>query len=231
MWLAGVSPAAVLPAYLPAFVALLVFGIPAAMQQERHATIVEADTRHVTIDWTRIGVIAAVLTAAIATNVLVNMKLHDRAEAFPFIGVAVWLALLACAPLRRPEWKLVPEASRGTLFLLALVLCASMMPVRELPAPSWLTTLGIGFVSAVFDNIPLTALALEQGGYDWALLAYAAGFGGSMIWFGSSAGVAVSNICPEAKSVWLWLRHGWHVALAYVAGFFAMVAMRGWNPY
>jgi Na+/H+ antiporter NhaD/arsenite permease-like protein len=231
MWLAGVSPAAVLPAYLPAFVALLVFGIPAAMQQERHATIVEADTRHVTIDWTRIGVIAAVLTAAIATNVLVNMKLQDRAEAFPFIGVAVWLALLACAPLRRPEWKLVPEASRGTLFLLALVLCASMMPVRELPAPSWLTTLGIGFVSAVFDNIPLTALALEQGGYDWALLAYAAGFGGSMIWFGSSAGVAVSNICPEAKSVWLWLRHGWHVALGYVAGFFAMVAMRGWNPY
>jgi hypothetical protein len=30
----------------------------------------------------------------------------------------------------------------------------------------------------VFDNIPLTALALNQGGYDWALLAYAVGFGG-----------------------------------------------------
>jgi len=43
----------------------------------------------------------------------------------------------------------------------------------------------------VFDNIPLTRLALEQGGYDWAALAYAVGFGGSMLWFGSSAGVAV----------------------------------------
>ena len=58
----------------------------------------------------------------------------------------------------------------------------------------------------MFDNIPLTKLALEQGGYDWGVLAYAVGFGGSMIWFGSSAGVAVSNLFPEAKSVGQWLR-------------------------
>ena len=90
---------------------------------------------------------------------------------------------------------------------------------RELPAASWQTALGLGFVSAVFDNIPLTALALKQGGYDWGYLAYAVGFGGSMVWFGSSAGVALSNQYPEAKSVGLWLRHGWHVAVAYVLDF------------
>ena len=83
---------------------------------------------------------------------------------------------------------------------------ASMMPVEKLPAASWQTALGLGFVSAVFDNIPLTALALKQGGYDWGYLAYAVGFGGSMIWFGSSAGVALSNMYPEAKSVGQWLR-------------------------
>jgi hypothetical protein len=49
----------------------------------------------------------------------------------------------------------------------------------------------------VFDNIPLTALALKQGGYDWGFLAYAVGFGGSMIWFGSSAGVALANMFPR----------------------------------
>ena len=59
---------------------------------------------------------------------------------------------------------------------------------------------------------------------------YAVGFGGSMIWFGSSAGVALSNMYPEAKSVGLWLRHGWHVAIAYVIGFFFMLAMIGWHP-
>jgi len=104
------------------------------------------------------------------------------------------------------------------------------MPVEKLPALSWQTAFGLGFVSAVFDNIPLTALALKQGGYDWGVLAYAVGFGGSMIWFGSSAGVAISNAYPEAKSVGRWVAHGWHVALAYVAGFLVMLAIVGWHP-
>jgi Na+/H+ antiporter NhaD/arsenite permease-like protein len=124
----------------------------------------------------------------------------------------------------------MPATFRGTIFLLALVGCASMMPVEELPKASWQTALGLGFVSAVFDNIPLTALAINQGGYDWGFLAYAVGFGGSMIWFGSSAGVALSNQYPEAKSVGLWLKHGWHVAVAYVIGFFVLLAVLGFHP-
>ena len=124
----------------------------------------------------------------------------------------------------------MPETFKGTIFLLALVMSASLMPVEKLPLASWQTALGLGFVSAVFDNIPLTALALEQGGYDWGFLAYAVGFGGSMIWFGSSAGVALASMFPEAKSVGLWLRHGWHVAVAYVIGFFVMLAVIGWHP-
>jgi hypothetical protein len=82
----------------------------------------------------------------------------------------------------------------------------------------------------VFDNIPLTALALKQGGYDWGMRAFSVGFGGSMIWFGSSAGVAISNMYPEAKSVGRWLAAGWHIAVAYVGGFFVMLALLGWNP-
>jgi Na+/H+ antiporter NhaD/arsenite permease-like protein len=104
------------------------------------------------------------------------------------------------------------------------------MPVETLPAASWQTALGLGFVSAVFDNIPLTALALKQGGYDWGMLAYAVGFGGSMIWFGSSAGVAISILYPEARSVGRWLANGWHVAVAYVVGFFVLLAVLGWHP-
>jgi Na+/H+ antiporter NhaD/arsenite permease-like protein len=105
-----------------------------------------------------------------------------------------------------------------------------MMPVERLPSASWPTALGLGFLSAVFDNIPLTALAIAQGGYDWGMLAYAVGYGGSMIWFGSSAGVAISNMYPQAKSVAQWLRHGWHVTLAYVLGFFVLLLTLGWHP-
>jgi hypothetical protein len=145
--------------------------------------------------------------------------------------VAVWVVIFALSIWRKPEWGLLPDAFKGSVFLLSLVLCASMMPVEKLPTASWETAFGLGFVSAVFDNIPLTALALKQGGYDWGVLAYAVGFGGSMIWFGSSAGVAVSNLFPEAKSVGAWLKAGWHVALAYVIGFFIMLAVVGWHPH
>ncbi len=62
------------------------------------------------------------------------------------------------------------------------------------------------------------------------MLAYAVGFGGSMIWFGSSAGVALSNMYPEAKNVGRWVYHGWHVAVAYVIGFFVLLALVGWHP-
>jgi hypothetical protein len=35
---------------------------------------------------------------------------------------------------------------------------------------------------------------------------------------------------PQAKSVGLWLKHGWHVALAYVIGFFVLLTVLGWHP-
>lgn len=231
MWIDGVSPVDVLHAYVGAAVALVVFGIPAALQQNGHQPIVRNLQGAHRIDWARVGIVAFILIAAIATNVTMNLKFPAVADNFPALGVAVVVALLVSAPLRKPEWSLLPDAVKGTIFLLALVTCASMMPVEKLPAASWQTALGLGFISSVFDNIPLTALALKQGGYDWGFLAYAVGFGGSMLWFGSSAGVALSNLFPEAKSVGQWLRHGWFIAVGYVVGFFALLLILGWEPH
>jgi Na+/H+ antiporter NhaD/arsenite permease-like protein len=230
MWIDGVSPLAVLDAYVAASVALVVCGLIAARQQHAYAPIVKDASAGVEVDWPRVGIVAFILVAAIAANVIANLAFPAVLDRFPVIGAAVWVAILACAPLRRPEWSLLPEAFKGSIFLLSLVTIASMMPVEKLPAASWQTAFGLGFVSAVFDNIPLTALALKQGGYDWGMLAYAVGFGGSMIWFGSSAGVAISNTYPEARSVGRWLAQGWHVALAYVVGFLVMLALVGWHP-
>jgi len=151
-------------------------------------------------------------------------------DSFPFIGTAVWLAILISIPVRRHDWEVLGDSLKGTLFLLALVSCASMMPVGNLPSPSWQTTFGLGFVSSVFDNIPLTALAIKQGGYDWGFLAYSVGYGGSILWFGSSAGVAISNMYPEAKSVKNWLKYGWHVPLGFVIGFIILNLLVGWHP-
>jgi hypothetical protein len=182
------------------------------------------------VDWLRVGICAFILLAAIGANVTMNLGFPWIAEYFPVLGAAVWGAIVLSIPVRRPDWTVVPAAVKGSIFLLSLVTCASLMPVERLPAASWHTAFGLGFVSAVFDNIPLTALALKQDGYDWGMLAYTVGFGGSMIWFGSSAGVAISNMYTEAKSVGRWLKHGWHVAVAYVVGFFVLLAVTGWFP-
>jgi hypothetical protein len=230
LWISGVNPLQVFEAYVAAIVALIVCGIPASLQQHKYSPILKNANLHTRVDWTRVGIVALILILAIVTNVTVNVKFNALADHFPFIGVAVWVAILISLPLRRPDWEVLPDAGKGAIFLLSLVTCASMMPVEELPVASWVSALGLGFVSAVFDNIPLTALAIKQGGYDWGFLAYAVGFGGSMIWFGSSAGVALVSMYPEGKSVGLWLKHGWHVALAYVVGFFVMLMVLGWHP-
>jgi Na+/H+ antiporter NhaD/arsenite permease-like protein len=230
MWIAGVSPLSVLEAYVAAIVAMFVFAVPASLQQQRFSPILKKPPTGLKIDPARVFIVAAILIAALAANITANVKFPALLDALPVLGIAVWAVILLTAGLRAPDWKVMPETFKGTIFLLALVTAASLMPVEKLPAASWPTALGLGFVSAVFDNIPLTALALKQGGYDWGYLAYAVGFGGSMIWFGSSAGVALSNMYPEAKSVGRWVSQGWPVALAYVVGFFVMLAVLGWHP-
>jgi Na+/H+ antiporter NhaD/arsenite permease-like protein len=230
MWIAGVSPLSVLEAYVAAVVAMLIFAVPAAIQQHRYSPITKNPPTGLKVDKARVCIVAAILIAALVANVTANLKFPALLDIVPVLGLAVWAVILLTAGLRSPDWSVMPETFKGTVFLLALVTAASMMPVEKLPVASWQTTLGLGFVSAVFDNIPLTALALKQGGYDWGYLAYAVGFGGSMIWFGSSAGVALSNMYPEARSVGRWVSQGWPVAVAYVIGFFVMLAMIGWHP-
>ncbi len=230
LWISGVSPVDVVEAYIGAGAALFIFGIPAALQQHKYSPILKNTGPHARLDWGHIAIVGLILLFAVVTNVVVNLTFNTMADRFPFIGVAVWVAILISLPWRRPDWEVLPTALKGAFFLLSLVTCASMMPVEELPKATWGGTLGLGFFSAVFDNIPLTAIAIKQGGYDWGFLAYAVGCGGSMIWFGSSAGVALMSMYPEGKSVWLWLKHGWHVAVAYVVGFFVLLAVLGWHP-
>ena len=230
MWIAGVSPLSVVEAYIAAIVAMLIFAVPASIQQHRYSPIQKDPPKGLKIDSARVFIVAAILVAALAANITANLKFPALLDILPVLGLAVWAVILLTAGLRAPDWSIMPETIKGTVFLLALVTAASLMPVEKLPVASWQTALGLGFVSAVFDNIPLTALALKQGGYDWGYLAYAVGFGGSMIWFGSSAGVALANMYPEAKSVGRWVSQGWPVAVAYVVGFFVMLAVLGWHP-
>jgi len=219
MWIDGVSAFNVLHAYVAAFVAFLVFAIPASIIQDKYQRIQADPKENLKIDYGRLFIVGLILISTIITNIL-----------FDFPALGVWIAILIGSLIRKTHWSVAKNAIPGSIFLLSLVTCASMMPVHELPDASWQTAFGLGFLSSVFDNIPLTKLALDQGCYDWGMLAYTVGFGGSMIWFGSSAGVAISNIFNEAKSVVRWVRYGWFVAAGYVIGFFALYLTMGWEP-
>ena len=219
MWIAGVPALHVAEAFIPAVVVVVFLGVVAGPAQHRWQPILKDAHLPPTIDRARLAAIGLMIGGTIAANVLWD---------FPAAGL--WAAILLVSLVRRIPWGELLRAAKGSLFLCSLVISASLMPVTSLPDPSWQTALGMGFVSAVFDNIPLTALALYQGGYDWGVLAFTVGYGGSMIWFGSSAGVALSNLFPEAKNTVRWVAEGWHVGVAYVVGFFLMLALIGWHP-
>jgi Na+/H+ antiporter NhaD/arsenite permease-like protein len=219
MWIDGVSPLNVLHGFIAALTALVFFAWFASHQQDKYQRIHNDPNVVVNIDWVKLLVVLLMLIGAIISNFLYDM---------PALGV--WIAILIGAILRPVPWKEVPGAIKGSVFLLCLVFCASLMPVEDLPDASWVTALALGFVSAVFDNIPLTKLCLDQGHYDWGMLAYTVGFGGSMIWFGSSAGVAITNKFPEARHVGRWVKNGWHVAVAYIIGFTVLFLAMGWEP-
>ena len=219
MWIDGVAAFNVLHAYVAAVVALFFFAWFAAHQQDKYQKIQKDANINIRIDWLKLVHVVLILAGAIISNILYDM---------PALGV--WIAIVIGVLLRPVPWKEVPGALKGTIFLLCLVMCASMMPVEELPNASWVTAFALGFLSSVFDNIPLTKLCLDQGHYDWGMLAYSVGFGGSMIWFGSSAGVAITNKFPEGRNVVQWLKKGWHIAVAYIIGFFALYLIMGWEP-
>ncbi len=220
MWIDGVNPLWVLEAFWGSIGAFLVFAVIGARQQHKHQPIDANNEPGIRVDKGKLLIVFLILIGAILSNYLLD---------FPAIGV--WVAIFIGSTFRKTPWHEMKNAWRGTIFLMSLVTIASMMPVEELPKASWFSSFSLGFVSAVFDNIPLTKLCLEQGGYDWGILSFAVGFGGSMIWFGSSAGVALSNMYPEAKDTFAYLRKGWHVTLAYILGFFLMLGIAGWNPH
>jgi Na+/H+ antiporter NhaD/arsenite permease-like protein len=220
MWIDGVNPFNVTHAFVGSLAAFAIFGIVGSLQQNRYQPIQKDASPGAYVHKSKLFLVFLILIAAVLANFL-----------FEFPALGVWVAILAGAVFIKTPWGELKNSWQGTVFLVALVTSASLMPVEELPKASWMNAFLLGFVSAVFDNIPLTKLCLEQGGFDWGILAFTVGFGGSMIWFGSSAGVALSNEFPEARSVVRYVRYGWHVMVAYVISFFIMLGVMGWHPH
>lgn len=219
IWIYGKDPLVLAHAFIPAIAAFIVIAFFGAREQWRYTQDVFEPQGGINVETRRIALVGLILAGAIVFNYF-----------FEFPALGIWLAILIGTPFVKINFKEGLTAIESTVFLIALVFCAELVPIDSVPDASILSTMAIGFVSSVFNNIPLTQLCLIKGGYDWALISYAVGFGGSMIWFGSSAGVAVCNVFPKARSFMNWLRYGWHIPVAFVVGFGVYLVTLGWDP-
>lgn len=228
MWISGIKPSDVIPAYIGAVMAFICFAVPASFQQHKyHPIMPDPPTEQQKLKPVFLMIILFTLGLAVTTNVVVNSNFKEKSGLLPWIGLAVWTGILLSSLLRSPHWEGLRPASKGASFLSMLILSASMMPIEELPKATSLVTFGLGLLSSCFDNIPLTALAIKQGGHDPAQLAFSVGFGGSILWFGSSAGVAISNEFPQARSTFAWIRGCWlYIPPAYIVGSIGIVVWR-----
>lgn len=80
--------------------------------------------------------------------------------------------------------------------------------------------IGVGFLSAIVDNVPVMSAVLKSNpdmGIDqWLLVTLTAGIGGSMISFGSAAGVGVMGKLRGIYTFGAHMKYAWTILLGYI---------------
>ena len=80
--------------------------------------------------------------------------------------------------------------------------------------------MGIGFISAIVDNVPVMSAVLkanpEMGLDQWLLVTLSAGIGGSMISFGSAAGVGVMGRLRGIYTFGSHMKYAWMIVVGYL---------------
>ncbi len=89
----------------------------------------------------------------------------------------------------------------------------------EIIGPTW-ANIGVGFISAIIDNVPVMAAILKANppmGIDqWMLVTLTAGIGGSLISFGSAAGVGVMGRMKGIYTFGSHMKFVWTILLGYI---------------
>ncbi|WP_345993415.1 sodium:proton antiporter NhaD [Sulfurimonas sp. HSL-1716] len=83
------------------------------------------------------------------------------------------------------------------------------------------SNVGVGFLSAIVDNVPVMSAILKSSptmGIDqWMLVTMTAGIGGSLISFGSAAGVGVMGRMKGIYTFGAHMKHAWTILVGYLA--------------
>ena len=110
-------------------------------------------------------------------------------------------------------------AAVGALYFIGWLALAAVVYDPSVLGPTW-SNIGVGFLSAIVDNIPVMSAVLkaspEMGLDQWMLVTLTAGVGGSMISFGSAAGVGVMGKLPGIYTFGAHMKYSWMIVIGYV---------------
>ena len=86
-------------------------------------------------------------------------------------------------------------------------------------AGSTTSNIGVGFLSAIVDNVPVMSAILKSsptmGADQWLLVTMTAGIGGSLMSFGSAAGVGVMGRMHGIYTFGAHMKHSWTILIGY----------------
>ena len=110
-------------------------------------------------------------------------------------------------------------AAVGALYFVGWLALASVVYNPEILGPTW-SNIGVGFLSAIVDNVPVMSAILKANptmGLDqWMLVTLTAGIGGSLISFGSAAGVGVMGKMHGIYTFSSHMKYAWTILVGYV---------------
>ncbi len=109
-------------------------------------------------------------------------------------------------------------AAVGALYFIGWLALAVVVYDPTVLGPTW-SNIGVGFLSAIVDNVPVMSAVLkanpEMGLEQWMLVTLTAGVGGSMISFGSAAGVGVMGKLHGIYTFSSHMKFAWTIVVGY----------------
>ena len=111
-------------------------------------------------------------------------------------------------------------AAVGALYFVGWLALAAIVYDPNVLGPTW-SNIGVGFLSAIVDNVPVMSAILKanptMGVDQWMLVTMTAGIGGSLISFGSAAGVGVMGKMQGIYTFSSHMKYAWTILVGYVA--------------
>ena len=107
----------------------------------------------------------------------------------------------------------------GALYFVGWLTLASLVYHPDILGSTW-ANISVGFLSAIVDNVPVMSAILkanpDMNTSQWMLVTLTAGIGGSLISFGSAAGVGVMGKLHGIYTFGSHFKFAWTVLIGYI---------------